>query len=406
MSANPSDRRASHSSVRRVLLPVCLVFAAACTLVLSQAGLGAAPPVPDAPIAGNTTGFLSECLALPDAKKTRCYVSGLLREVERTGNPAVGLPGIDRKVHDVGGFLEAACHSLMHEVGRTWGRQHGVTLENLNRFVPRTNDPGCSAGFGMGLAMYLGPELVVDPRKVLATCSALPTRFREYTCVHGLGHAFMRGFHGYVRDAVTACNKLGVVAAPDCSQGAFHDHWISLGGGDGTERPADADTDPESLCSEYTYKRPCWFRYFWEREPSERVYVAADLLRLCDDLDGMQRAGCMSGASLLASRERDPVDHARVCTSLQGSDTYDCLRGVNVPALEGRTFEQLRLVRTCGDLPATTRAWCYRWLGRTLAVLTDGGFRTTGCSQLEDASARGHCARGARRTGLPLRTFS
>ena len=194
----------SQCSVRRVLLPVGVILAASFALVTTQAGLGAAPPVPDAPIVGNTSGFLSECVPLADAKKARCYVRGLLRTVESTGNPARGLPQIDRKVHEAGGFLEAACHSLMHEVGRTWARRHNVTLESLNRFVPRSNDPGCSAGFGMGLAMYLGPELVVDPKRVLATCSALPTRFREYTCVHGLGHAFMRGFHSYLPDAVTA----------------------------------------------------------------------------------------------------------------------------------------------------------------------------------------------------------
>ena len=404
--SNRQGSGASHSSVRRIVLPVCVVLVAACTLILTQAGLSAPPVVPDAPIAGNTTGFLSACGALPDSRKARCYVRGLLREVDRSGNPATGVPAIDAKVHDVGGFLEAACHSLMHEVGRTWARQHDLTIENLQRYVPHSNDPGCSAGFGMGLAMYLGPQLVTDPRQVLATCTALPTRFREYTCVHGLGHAFMRGFHGFLRDAVTACNKLGTRFSPDCSQGAFHDYWISLGGGDGTERPEQVDDDPESLCGGYTYKRPCWYRYFWERKASTRVFEAGDILEVCKDEEGMQRAGCVSGASLLVSRERDPVDHARVCTALQGVDTYNCLRGINVPGLEGKTFEQLRLVRTCDDLPGATDAWCYRWFGRTLAVLTDGAFRTQGCSQLADEYAAAQCARGGARTSRPLRTFS
>jgi hypothetical protein len=392
--------------VRRSLLPVGLVLVAACALVLAQAGAGASPVVPDAPIAGNTTGFLSGCGARPDAKKARCYVEGLLRDIEKSGDPATRVPEIDAEVHEVGGYLEAACHSLMHEVGRTWAKRHHLTLENLTRYVPRSNDPGCSAGFGMGLAMYLGPELVVDPRQVLPTCTSLATRFREYTCVHGLGHAFMRGFHSHLPDAVTACVKLGPRNAPDCSQGAFHDYWISLGGGDGTERVDGADTDPESVCGAYTFTRPCWYRYFWERQAGTRVYAAGDMLELCADLDGMQRAGCMSGASLLVSRERDPVDHARVCNEVEGTDTYNCLRGVNVPALEGRRFEQLRLIRTCNALPSTTNAWCYRWFGRTLAVLTDGAFRLTGCPQLAGASAQGHCRRGAARTGLPLRTFS
>lgn len=392
--------------MRRVPVLVGLVLAIAFTLLSTQSGLGAGPIVPDAPIVGNTTGFLSECAPLADRPKARCYVRGLLAAVEASDDPARRLPQIDAKVHAVGGFLEAACHSLMHEVGRTWARRHGVTIENLFTYVPRSNDPGCSAGFGMGLSMYLGPELVVEPRSVLRTCSKLPTRFREYTCVHGSGHAFMRGFHSQLRDAVDACNELGPLAAPDCAQGAFHDYWISLGGADGTTPPADADTSPESVCSGFTYKRPCWYRYFWEREASTRVYQAEDVLALCESLEGLQRAGCVSGASLLVSRERDPVDHARVCRSLVLTDTYNCLRGVNVPALANRPFEQLRLVRTCGDLPKTTRFGCYAWLGRTLAVLTDGRFRRSGCAQLRSEHARVSCAAGGARMARPLRTFS
>jgi hypothetical protein len=392
--------------VRRITVLFGVVLAAVCALLVAQGAVGAPPVVPDAPIAGEETGFLSECAPLADIPKARCYVRGLMAEVEKSSDPARDLPEIDRKVHEAGGFLEAACHSLMHEVGRTYAKRRGITIENLYTYVPRSNDPGCSAGFGMGLSMYLGPELVVEPRSLLATCSRLPTRFREYTCVHGSGHAFMRGFHSQLRDAVNACNELGPRNAPDCAQGAFHDYWISLGGGDGTSAPENADDSPESVCGAYTYKRPCWYRYFWERRAETRVYAAADLLEQCDGQEGLQRAGCVSGASLLISRERDPVDHARVCAEVEGVDTYNCLRGVNVPALEGKTFEQLRLVRTCGDLPTTTRWGCFAWIGRTLAVLTDGRFRESGCAQLEPEHARISCSAGGARMGRPLRTFS
>ena len=67
MRANRRETGTSQSSVRRIVLPVCVVLVAACTLVLTQAGLSAPPVVPDAPIAGNTTGFLSECGALTQA---------------------------------------------------------------------------------------------------------------------------------------------------------------------------------------------------------------------------------------------------------------------------------------------------------------------------------------------------
>jgi hypothetical protein len=383
---------------------LAVVLGALATLALATSATGQVRP--DAPIAGNTTGFLSECLPLAEKARVRCYVSGLLAAVERSEDPARGVPAVDAQVHQVGGFLEAACHSLMHEVGRTWAKRHGVTIENLYSYVPRSNDPGCSAGFGMGLSMYLGPKLIVEPRSLLRTCSQLLTRFRTYTCVHGAGHAFMRGFHSHLQDAVNACNTLGPIAAPDCAQGAFHDYWISLGGDDGTTAPEHADHSPESVCGAYTYKRPCWFRYFWEREASTRVYEAGDILGLCEGTEAMQRAGCVSGASLLVSRERDPVDHARVCAELAGTDTYNCLRGVNVPALDGKRFEQQRLIRTCSDLPTETRWWCYAWFGRTLAVLTDGAFRTAGCAQLEPQHAQVSCRAGGARMERPLRTFS
>ena len=377
-----------------------------CALLVPQSGVGAGIPVPDAPIATGSSGFLSSCEELDTNPKARCYVKGLLEEVERLGNPATGLLDIDRKVHEVGGFLQAACHSLMHEVGRTWAKDHGVTIENLYTYVPRSNDPGCSAGFGMGMAMYLGPKLVIEPRSVLRTCSQLATRFREYTCVHGAGHAFMRGYHGQLVDSVRSCNTLGLLRAPDCAQGAFHDHWIALGGADGATAPEGAETSPEAVCGAFQYKRPCWYRYFWERKASERVYTAEDVLDACGGLERLQRAGCLGGASLLVSRERDPVDHARVCTELSGTDTYNCLRGVNVPALDGKRFEQLRLINTCGDLPNETRAWCFNWFSRTLNVVTDGAFRRAGCGQVADAGDRASCRVGARRTDRPLRTFS
>jgi len=383
------------------------VLAAVCASFVARAQAVSPTPVPDAPVPGATTsGFLGNCSTLPDRKMTACYVRGLLAAVDRSGNPAYGVPRIDARVHATGGFLEAACHSFMHTVGRTWARQHGVTLGTLMDYIPRSNDPGCSAGFGMGMAMYLGPKILVDPPAALATCSRLATRFREYTCVHGLGHALMRGYHGQLRDAVRACRTLGPLNAPDCSQGAFHDYWISLSGADGTTRPEDADTSARSLCAGYEFARPCWFRFYWERMPDEHVYEASDILRLCKGLEGLQRAGCVSGASLSLSRSREPVDHARTCGQLEGSDTIDCLRGVSVPSVANKPFERMRLIRTCADLPRTTRSRCFNWFGRTLTVVTDGRFRQIGCARLADPRARVWCTAGAERTNRPLRTFS
>ena len=80
--------------------------------------------------------------------KARCYIKGLLAEVETSPDPARHVPEIDAIVHRAGGFLDAACHSLMHEVGRTRQAARLWTIETLYTYV-QPNDPGCSAGFGI-----------------------------------------------------------------------------------------------------------------------------------------------------------------------------------------------------------------------------------------------------------------
>jgi hypothetical protein len=51
-------------------------------------------------------------------------------------------------------------------------------------------------------------------------------------------------------------------------------------------------------------------------------------------------------------------------------------------------------------------AECYRWLGKTLAVVTDGAFGDEGCPQLRSGSARRECAAGADSMDEALETFS
>ena len=245
----------------------------------------------------------------------------------------------------------------------------------------------------MGLVMHLGAQIVLNPRRALRSCTRLPTRFREYTCIHGSGHALMRGYHGQLAGAVLACTKLGPRFAPDCAQGAFHDYWISLSGGDGTTRPQEADTDPKSVCGRFAFPRPCWYRYFWERQGYEWVGGVDGLLRLCGDFSGLQRAGCMGGASLLMARERESADHALICSRLNPTDSLDCLRGVNVPAVAANKYEQLRLFRTCAKFPQHARHRCYAWFGKTL----DGGHRRPLRPVGVPKAQRAGCPRGLRR---------
>lgn len=269
---------------------------------------------------------------------------------------------------------------LMHQVGREYARAHRLTLATLQRYVPRSNDPNCSAGFGMGLVMYLGPEILRSGGSAAANaCAGLPTRYREYTCVHGLGHALMRAHHGDLGEAARACRGLRRAYAPDCAQGAFHDYWISLRGADGTTRPRHANRSPRSICDgRFTYIRPCWYRYFLEQPLSLPVRTPSDLLRSCQ---------------------------MRICSRLHGADAAACLRGVPDQTLAGRPARHVGLIRACGRMAVGVRPGCYEWLGRTLAVVTNGAFRERGCAKLAP-SARRACVAGAMRMNAALVTFS
>jgi hypothetical protein len=321
-----------------------------------------------------------------------CYVRFLLDDIDRSGDPAKELPRIDARAR--ASSLTGTCHALMHEVGRRYGAEHHVTLGLLMDVIPQSNDPTCSAGFGMGLVMYLGPQIIRSGGKsALKECLRLPTRYRSYTCVHGIGHALMRAYHGNLRLSVQSCRKLGA-QAPDCAQGAFHDYWISLRGADGTTLRTHG-ASPRFLCNGHlTYVRPCWYRYFVELADAPIIENAASIERACLGLLARQRYGCVSGAAL--SIPQGPLAQVGICQKLSAADARACLRGVAVQAFEREPTKQHALFAACARMPKAAREDCREWFGRTLALVTNGKFRCP------DAA----CRDGATRTREPLVTFS
>src|SRR2546430_1351971 len=172
---------------------VTLVLLAAAPAALAGGGpegprLGYGPQVKEA----RAVLFCNALAARPQAQRS-CLVKQLLRLVVSTNDPAAELPRIDRYAHSSGGMLLQSCHILMHSVGQRFAARRKLSLGDLNAVLPRSNDPSCSAGFAHGLIIYLGPQLErAGPRAATAACSKVETRYRRYSCVHGLGHAYMR----------------------------------------------------------------------------------------------------------------------------------------------------------------------------------------------------------------------
>lgn len=383
----------------------------ASSLVLAVAGgrpAIAGPPVLSDNPAAAASSFGSACAAKRTTNaKASCYVKLLLRDIEASGNPARELPQLDAETRAAGGFIAAACHALMHQVGREYARRHHVTLGTLQKYLPKSNDPGCSAGFGHGLIMALGPQILrVGPKGALRVCTTLPTRMRQYTCIHGLGHAYMRMYGEYLRYALPLCRELGARAAPDCAQGAFHDYWIATSGRDATAQRPGLITSPRVLCGarKGAFAMACWYRVFVERPPKHAVRSAADITGLCSGLRDVQRAGCVAAAALSAAGS-DPFALTALCDGLHGNDVVNCLRAVPVEEVGPWLVRQLDLIRTCAALKDGARRPCYEWFGKALAVVTNGDFMRS-CRRLRSAAARDQCRIGARRYQDPLVTFA
>jgi hypothetical protein len=400
--------------VRRVILSA-LVLAA-----LAAAAVGCSGD-DDHPASATWTGgettsgeaeqTLESCGGIADVDEARdCYAQALSGLFEGEEDPSSALEEVAVAAYsDPTGRLLGDCHGLMHTVGREFAADHDVTLASLMTYLPQSNEPGCTAGFAHGLVTGVAPQIdLSQPAEAAAVCDETETRYQRYSCVHGFGHAFMRLVREDLDEALRLCAALGEASAPDCSQGSFHDYWFAVIGADDTEPPEDVIGDPRELCAaqDAQFVRPCWYRAFIDDRPDEPVDGAEDIEALCAGLDGLQRQGCITAASVVGPP--DPSAQLAICTELQGEDAVSCVRGTKVQnLLTVATPEDLvALIRQCDGFPGETKLACYRWLGKVLAVLTDGAFERFGCRSLPDAPARRACAQGVRSMNGALETFS
>ena len=381
-----------------VAAPACSGDGESAALSTSTAGTGA-----------SEARDLEDCAAIADGDEARaCFGEVFLAHMREAADPAAALGEIAVAAYsDPTGRLLSDCHGLMHTVGREYATDHGVTLENLMTYLPQTNEPGCSAGFAHGLVTGVAPQIDLgDPRASASVCDESDTRYRRYSCIHGFGHAFMRLVREDLTEALELCGELGA-DAPDCSQGAFHDYWFAAVGADDTEPPEQLVDDPRELCGAQAdeFVRPCWYRAFVDDRPEEPVESAADVLALCDGLDGLQRQGCITAAAVVGPP--DPSAQLAICRDLDGEEAMSCIRGTKVQNLIASPPEDhYALIRQCDDFPPATRLDCYRWLGKVLAVLTNGEFEQVGCRAIPDALSRAACVQGAGEIDEPLVTFS
>lgn len=397
--------------MKRLLLVVLAL------LTLAACGGGDPKPTADtgtasAPTAEPTaTGDLNTCAGLVQDEGRSCYSRELAAIVNGAGDPLAAVEGITQAAYaDQSGFLLANCHGIMHTVAREYALRTGLKLETLMDSLPRTNDPGCSAGYAHGLVTAVAPEIEQEgPTVANRLCKNSETRYQRYSCTHGFGHAFMRLSNEEIAPALQMCEQLGSAAAADCSQGIYHDYWFAVNGIDSTAKPKDVVTDPRELCGAQPeeFVRVCWYRSFVETAKGTRMESGEQIDEACSGLESLQRQACVTGASVIGPP--DPVNQLAVCAGLEAdSDVVACIRGTKVQNLMNYPPEMsVDLIKACNTtFRGALAIACDRWLGKTLGVVSDGEFRTTGCPKLQTAAARKACVAGVKSMEGPLVTFS
>ncbi len=354
---------------------------------------------------------LGECNGLLSDDVKDCWIRSFQRLVDGRDDPKPAVAAIERAVRREGGFLLSSCHGVMHTVGRTYALEQEASLADLKDYLPRSNDPSCSAGFAHGLVTGVAPSIDPrEPREAAEVCADEPTRYRRYSCVHGLGHAFMRIYNDRLKPALALCTALGAQVAPDCAQGAYHDYWFAVIGVDEASLPGVAVTKPSELCGNQplAFVRPCWYRAFVDNRPAGIIPDSPEYFDvLCKGLAGLQHEACVTAVSVIGPA--DPAEQIALCAQLvDPGDGASCVRGVKVQNLLGAPNDDfVRLIGRCElfSTSETARGACYRWLGKTITVITDGAFARRGCPALS-GTARSECAAGARSVDDALVTFS
>jgi len=413
-TAQPAAKpRARWLMIGGLVVAVLLVGGVAAFALGSGGGDGTKQTLkPTAKLSEQATGDLNTCAGLVQDEGRQCYSRELAAIVNRAKDPLTAVEGITAAAYaDKSGFLLANCHGMMHTVAREYALKIHLTLGQLMDHLPKTNDPGCSAGYAHGLITAVAPQIQQQggPTVAIKLCDESKTRYESYSCVHGFGHAFMRLNNDQIPPSLAMCNQLGSGAAPDCAQGVYHDYWFSVQGLDDTKKPDKPVTQPRDLCGQQPaeFVRPCWYRAFVETASGTRVQGPEDFENLCGGLTGLQREACITGASVIGPP--DPRNQLLVCAALTDpQDVEACLRGTKVQNLINFPASMsVDLIQGCNkDFQGAMAITCDRWLGKTLGVVTNGKFRTTGCPKLPTPTARKACVAGVKSMDGPLVTFS
>jgi hypothetical protein len=184
---------------------------------------------------------------------------------ERRYTDIVAQSGVEAALADLvrtresSGFVRAACHQLMHRIGRDAGRRSGIDAFGQG-------DQRCAAGYYHGVveAVMAG----VGPDRIRAAAGGICDPFRivalrsidHYNCAHGMGHGFMEVYDSDVFAALDGCDSLSDGWEREhCAGGVFMENLSALNNPDRPSRYLRSD-DPLYPCPDVApqHKAQCY----------------------------------------------------------------------------------------------------------------------------------------------------
>jgi hypothetical protein len=359
-----------------------LVTAVACmagSALIASAVIAGAPPAP------RRAATIPDCRGA-DVIDFRCY--------QRRYRAMAAVRGAGPAIRDLRersarvGYLRAACHQLMHGIGRDAGRRFGISA-----FAQ--GDDSCSSGFFHGVVESVmtragAPRLRRDATGVCAPFrESGPHGIAHYNCVHGMGHGFMDVYDGDVFRSLDGCGEL-----PDgwerhhCEGGVFMENLTSVA----KPRSPPGHLRPERPLYPCTAVAPRYKHECYMKQTAYALYVRDDdfgaVFAMCAASPDVRfRPDCYQGlggdASIRASKYLTGAAATRGATRALcrlGPDRAarrGCVVGAVTVIVRDGASQATDAVAFCGSLRERgLRAACSRAHLKTVQDLTsDGGPR-------------------------------
>ena len=235
----------------------------------------------------------------------------------------------------------------------------GVSLADLMDYLPRNNDPGCSAGFAHGLVTGVAPPIDLRQPRGAAGSAPTPPRATAATAVCTVSGTPSCGSTPTCSAGARPLPRAGSRAGPDCAQGAYHDYWFAVVGAD--DAPSGGPGHGPDAHSAVRSRRSSCARA--GTAPLSTTGPRGIVVRLARTLRGdLRRPHRASALGLrhrgLGDRSRPSGAPARRCarSSRAPGDAASCVRGTKVQNLLGApTADFVRLIGGCGAFAGAAR---------------------------------------------------